>query len=265
MSGIEPVLRTLSTGVTARPRLTHYDTVDGFPERIELSGRVLLNWVHKAANLLREEFDLEPGARVVVDLPAGHWRAAYWALAAWAVGACVVVPSPEMAASDSSTDTDSPAQDADVVVSRDAGDGATWPPRVVVTLAALARRHPDGVPQGAFDEAAVLSTYGDVFDDGAEPDPDAPALVTAGADGEEIVSTFAELSASGAGSGAGSGAEANERVLLVDPSDAAATLRTLLHTWAADGSVVVSRSEAQSPEEDALQRLADSEGITRRA
>lgn len=245
MSGIDPVLKTLSTGVTAAPRLTHYDTHDGIPERIELSGRVLINWVDKAANLLREEFDAEPGTRVALDLPAGHWRAVYWALATWAVGATLVVPE------------QGEADDADVVVSQAPGEASQWPPRVVVTLAALARRHPDGVPQGAFDEAAVLSTYGDVFDDLVAADPDEPALVN----GAETV-TFDDL-------GSAPGAQASaERVLLVDPDDPAAALSTMLATWAADGSVVVVRRAHDTADPDgadeALRRIEETEGVTRR-
>ena len=247
MSGIDHVLTTLSTGVTARPRLTHYDTRDGIPERIELSGRVLVNWVNKAANLLREEFDAEPGTRVALDLPAGHWRAVYWALATWAVGATLVVPEPGQ----------DEADDADVIVSQAPGEASQWPPRVVVTLAALARRHPDGVPQGAFDEAAVLSTYGDVFDDIAAVDPDEPALVS----GAETV-TFDDL---GPAPGAGAGAE---RVLLLDPDDPAAILGTMLATWAADGSVVVVRRTHDTADpnatDEALRRIEETEGVTRR-
>ena len=65
------------------PRLTWY-AADG--ERIELSGRVLANWVAKTANLLREEFDVEPGTAVRVELP-GHWRRVVVELAVSALGA----------------------------------------------------------------------------------------------------------------------------------------------------------------------------------
>lgn len=260
MSGIESVVATLSSGVTARPRLTHYDSVDGVPERIELSGRVLLNWVSKAANLLREEFDAEPGTRVAIDLPAGHWRAAYWALATWAVGATVLVVEPGAA--------DSPSvAAADVIVSTDPGStdlggSAAWPPRVVVTPAALARRHPQGVPAGAFDEAAVLATYGDVFDDMDSPGPDEPALVAVRTGGDEDVLTFAELGAASAGGVPGS----PERLLLLVPTDPVTALTSLLATWAGDGSVVVSRSAPGAPPTEAeVALLEQSEGVTRRA
>ena len=76
-----------------RPRVTVYDDTDSPTrgERIELSARVLANWVAKAANLLRDDLDAGPGSVVLLDLPP-HWRTLYWAFAAWSVGACVEVP-----------------------------------------------------------------------------------------------------------------------------------------------------------------------------
>ena len=77
-----------------RPRITVYDDTDSPTrgERIELSARVLANWVAKAANLLRDDLDVGPGSVVLLDLPP-HWRTLYWAFAAWSVGACVEVPA----------------------------------------------------------------------------------------------------------------------------------------------------------------------------
>ena len=42
-------------------------------ERIELSGRVLMNWVDKSANLLVEECELESGEGFDLQAPL-HWR-----------------------------------------------------------------------------------------------------------------------------------------------------------------------------------------------
>src|SRR6478735_9054066 len=86
------VLARLFAADATRPRLTWYDDEPGptAGERIELSARVLTNWVAKAANLLQDDLSAEPGTTVGLDLPA-HWRAVYWALAAWSVGAEVVV------------------------------------------------------------------------------------------------------------------------------------------------------------------------------
>jgi uncharacterized protein (TIGR03089 family) len=67
----------------ARPLLTFHDHATG--ERTELSVATFANWVAKTANLLRDELDLPPGARVRVDLPL-HWQAAVWLQACWALG-----------------------------------------------------------------------------------------------------------------------------------------------------------------------------------
>lgn len=87
------VLEQLTTDHPQSPRLTCFD--DQRTERIELSGAVLVNWISKAANVLQEEFDVEPGSIVAIDLPTGHWRTLYWALAAWAVGASVALDAHE--------------------------------------------------------------------------------------------------------------------------------------------------------------------------
>ena len=88
------LLRRLVSADPGRPRITVYDDTDSPTrgERIELSARVLANWVAKAANLLRDDLDVGPGSVVLLDLPP-HWRTLYWAFAAWSVGACVEVPA----------------------------------------------------------------------------------------------------------------------------------------------------------------------------
>src|SRR6187549_3516723 len=87
------LLRRLVAADPGRPRITVYDDTESATrgERVELSARVLANWVAKAANLLQDDLDLGPGAVVVLDLPP-HWRTLYWALAVWSVGGCVEVP-----------------------------------------------------------------------------------------------------------------------------------------------------------------------------
>lgn len=139
----------------ARPRVTFYDDSPGPTkgERIELSGKVLANWVNKAANLLQEDLDAGPGTRVRIDLPAAHWRTVYWALAVWAVGATVV------------TDGDADLRIAD-----------SAPADVVVTLAALSRAH-QGDVGGGIDEAKELATYADRFAPWATADDTTAALV----------------------------------------------------------------------------------------
>lgn len=71
----------------ARPLITHYDDATG--SRVELSGATLRNWAAKTANWLVDEYDVEPGGRVAVSLPA-HWQTAGVLLGAWWCGAEVV-------------------------------------------------------------------------------------------------------------------------------------------------------------------------------
>jgi len=76
------LMTTLRSGHATSPRLTWYGPDS---ERVELSGRVLDNWVAKTSNLLQDELDAEPGMRLNLDLPA-HWKSMIWALAAWLLG-----------------------------------------------------------------------------------------------------------------------------------------------------------------------------------
>lgn len=54
-------------------------------ERVELSGRVLENWVAKTANMLVEECEAAPGTRICLELPV-HWRSVVLALASLRTG-----------------------------------------------------------------------------------------------------------------------------------------------------------------------------------
>lgn len=216
-----------------RPRLTWYDDEPGPTqgERIELSARVLANWVAKAGNLLQDDVAAEPGTTVGLDLP-GHWRSVYWAMAAWAVGATVV--------------TGEDAREADVLVTDDPERAATHGgDAILVTLAALARSHPGaGLAPGAVDEARELSTHGDVFAPLADPEPGDLALV---ADGLSI--TYGDLVDPGRPWG--------ERPRLAVAGALQVVLPAVLAAWSADGSVVLSRGTPP----DAPARAA-AEGVT---
>ena len=94
LTGMRTPASVLADLVRATPpvrRVTFYDDAPGPTrgERIELSGRVLANWVDKAANALRTSTTPHPARVVRLDLPTLHWRTAYWALAMWSVGATV--------------------------------------------------------------------------------------------------------------------------------------------------------------------------------
>lgn len=84
-----PVDRLLATALRndpSGPFLTFYDDATG--ERVELSLTSLENWVAKTANLLVDEFDLEPDEPVTVDLPP-HWQTAVIVLAVGLAGGVV--------------------------------------------------------------------------------------------------------------------------------------------------------------------------------
>lgn len=236
MSTPSSVLATLLRTDPARPRITFYEDTDGPTrgERIELSGKVLANWVNKAANALQDEFDLGPGSTVRLDLPP-HWRSVYWAMAAWSVGATVVVGGDD-------------GDDADLLVTDDPAAAEDAPgAAVLVTLAALARRSPDASPDAtAMDEARELSTYGDQFTAWDEPDEDAPALRSAGA--EAAYGAVVE----------DRGWERGVRVHL-SGGDLGRVLTAALSAWAADGSVVLTRGELN---DEARSHRVATEGIT---
>ncbi|MGN6611359.1 MAG: TIGR03089 family protein [Angustibacter sp.] len=230
MSRAADLSQTLAASDPTRPRLTWYDDADGPTrgERIELSGRVLANWVAKAANLLTDELGVERGDVVVIDLPA-HWRAVYWALAAWRVGAVVALE---------------PDSRAVAVVTEQPQDTAIAPgARVVaVSLPALARGWSGRALDGALDEAADLLSQPDVFEPFDEPDDGDDALL---AGGEPL--TAGELDERCAQRAAEVGWSQGERVALVPSpgarvgADGGALLVDLLATWSVDGSVVLVR------------------------
>ena len=233
------VLATMLQADPARPRITFYEETPGptCGERIELSGKVLANWVNKAANALQDEFDVSPGSTVRLDLPP-HWRSVYWAMATWSVGATVVVGAPAAGGS----------SDEDVLVTTDPVAAEEAPnDAVLVTLAALARKSPDAEAAGtAMDEARELSTYGDRFTAWQEPTDVQVALRAHGNDtayGDVVTDR---------------GWEPGVRLHL-DGTDLADVLTAALSAWAVDGSVVLTRGEL---DDDARAHRAQTEGIT---
>lgn len=222
------ILTALVREDATRPRLTWYgdDT-----ERIELSARVLENWVAKAANLLVEEADLQPGDTVRLDLPPGHWRAAYWAMGVWSCGGTLRL--------------DDAAADVLITSDRAIAAASADPVRVLVTPAALARTFPGEVPGGVVDEAAELATYGDRFVPSEEPDDGGPALVAA----DGTVWSYSALVPDRPVAGV-------RRHLDATKGDAADRLRHMLAVWASRGSLVVTNGGGSS-----LEQLLESEGV----
>ncbi|MFV0252356.1 MAG: TIGR03089 family protein [Beutenbergiaceae bacterium] len=149
------VLSMLESWEPSAPRLTWYGDGD---ERVELSGKVLRNWVIKAANLLSMEADVQPDSVVLLDLPA-HWRQLVWALAAWTLGAQVQL-----------SDDAPPMGTADVIVSS-APQHRSAEIVIAVPLPALARSWEGELPAGALDGAAELMGQPDEPLFGPEPGP----------------------------------------------------------------------------------------------
>jgi uncharacterized protein (TIGR03089 family) len=232
------VLAEILRSDPARPRITFYEDTPGPTqgERIELSGKVVNNWISKAGNALQDEYDLGPGSVVRLALPP-HWRAIYWAFAVWSVGGTV-----DCAGSAA----------PDLVVCDDPDLAATLDPApldiVVVTLAALARVHPDALPGGSMDEARELATYGDQLVARVDPAPEDLALITAkgSAAYKSVVPqrdwpTGARVSLSG---------------------DLAQVLESTLAVWALDGSVVLARNGQIAAGGGAKAERLASEGVT---
>ena len=191
MSIATKVLDLLTGDEPNQPRLTWYGPDD---ERVELSGRVLANWVTKATNLLVEEGEVEPGSRVLLDVPV-HWRALVWAMATWCAGGELVLPAEDDFADEDDHTHDDPyepdltdaeeddededdvdnyldeddsvfvpdetAEEPDIAVTSRPGGAPSAGLVLVVALPALAMHVEDPIPDGAVDAAAALMTYGD--------------------------------------------------------------------------------------------------------
>ncbi|GGH89973.1 TIGR03089 family protein [Arthrobacter liuii] len=204
------LMGSLRSGNSTAPRLTWYGPDS---ERVELSGRVLDNWVAKTSNLLQDELDAEPGMRLRLALPA-HWKAMVWALAGWQLGLETVLdggPADFMA-------TDNPGGAMD-----------QYDAVIAVALPALAMRWPGDLPAGCLDYAAEVRSHGDVFMPHTDPDPSSPALTHQGraVPHGELITGFA--------------CPHTEGVRLHVPADSGleSALANALGAWQQGGSVVM--------------------------
>jgi uncharacterized protein (TIGR03089 family) len=231
------LLAPAATGSNAaRPLMTYYDDATG--ERVELSGTTTANWAAKAANLLRDECDLEPGGRVAVLLPA-HWQTAAALLAAWWCGAEVV---------------GEPADAEWVLCDADRLDRAlaAGPDGVVAfSLHAFGVGVP-GLPAGVVDFASEIRTQGDEFVPLASVPDTAPALAGASvADVAALARTRAADLGLGPGDRVLSTLEWDTRDGLVDG---------LLAVLAAGASLV----QVRHPDPARLDARAEAERVNRR-
>ncbi|MBY4404703.1 TIGR03089 family protein [Rhodococcus fascians] len=130
----------------AGPRITYYDDATG--ERVEVSAVTLANWAAKTANLLRDEFALDQGARVCVLLPA-HWQTAAVLLGIWWTGGEVVLGADDSA-------------DLALVHGDRLDDAPDVDEVLVLSLDAFGKAVPD-LPLGMTDYATSVRVHGDQF------------------------------------------------------------------------------------------------------
>lgn len=187
---------SLGTWATARAASTSPALTDVSrpPARVELSGRVLVNWWAKDVGLLENEFSLGPGVLVLFRTPA-HWRTLPLALAALSLGATVL------------DSRDISAADVDLLITHqpNAGDALDAPELLAVTLETLAVDFGSTLPAGAIDHAAEVRGYPDRLD--LVEVTAAKARWSLGADTEHSQGTLSEFLALAAAEGA-SGASA---------------------------------------------------------
>lgn len=137
-------------------------------ERVELSGRVLVNWVEKSASLLVDELDVESGQLITIS-PRQHWRLVVLTLAALRVGASVRFG-------------ENSADDAAVHAALEGHFNADVPAENVLAVAtpALAFACAEPVPGPAIDFCAEVRSFPDVYMGMEEPQDGDDALSEAG-------------------------------------------------------------------------------------
>lgn len=221
------LMNSLRSGNSTAPRLTWYGP-EG--ERVELSGRVLDNWVAKTSNLLQDELDAGPGMKIRLALPA-HWKTMVWALASWQLGLETVLDGGGadflVTADPDRLNGGTPGQDP--------ADG-TYDAVIAVALPALAMRWPGELAGGCLDYAAEVRLHGDVFLAHADPDPLARAI--SGSDGREhlqqdLLERFAASHDDGV------------RLHIPAGDGLEAALANALGAWKQDGSVVITHPDVQ--------------------
>lgn len=132
----------------ARPLVTYLGPGG---ERTELSVRTYENNVAKAANLLRDDADLQPGGAVTLRLPA-HWQTSVWLGAAALVGGVAWI--------------DGPVDDPEVeiaVLGPDAIGDERAPLTLATALHPLGMPFPEPLPSGVLDAAVEVRAHGDRF------------------------------------------------------------------------------------------------------
>lgn len=217
---VPSILSTLRTEQATSPALIWYGP-EG--ERVELSGRVLDNWVAKTSNFLTEELDAEPGTTVELDLPV-HWKSLVWALAAWQTG-CTLSLSAGIPADVRATAAEvHPRFPGELVAS--------------VALPALAMAWPGDLPAGTIDYTAEVRSFADTY---AGPEASGPDAALASAPGEDAVPFSAVIRRP----------EDGAPQILLAPAAAgmAKVLGAALGVWAAGGTLVLTGEGVEASEQ----------------
>jgi uncharacterized protein (TIGR03089 family) len=221
----DALLRRAVLAEPGRPFVTYYDDATG--DRVELSLATFDNWVAKTAGLLRDGLDVQPGDRVLLEVPL-HWQSLALICACWTCGAVVDVGGLAAYA------------DGDVVVTGadTAGEAAALGAAelVVLSLRPLGGPSAGTLPPGATDHGREVPTYPDRYA-GAGLPPGRPALVDGAAvrSATEVVSSAAERAGAwGVGPGA--------RVLTTGALRGDGLAAALTVPLAVGGSVVLCRN-----------------------
>lgn len=259
-STVPLLLQALRTDNPTAPRLTWYGPDS---ERVELSGRVLENWIAKTANFLVDELDGEPGTTVAVEIPV-HWRSFVWLLAIWAVGGTALSQCPTsgakvhaMADAGASHPNIVATTAPDAAIARAEKAGRS-PFIVAVALPALAMRWTEPLPADALDYSGGVRAHADVFYPNETPEDDTIAWESPmrSLSYAELM-TAAPLAADGAALKLPAPGTAGRRVLLAAANGWDSVVPAALHTWAGGGSVVL-----LDPTVEATEHLRTMENVT---
>lgn len=215
------MLKELLSADPSVPRLTCYDETTG--GRTDLSAITLDNWASKIANMLHDEFDLEPGDTAWIDLPP-IWQAA-----------CIVVGA-ERAGVEL-------ADDDPMVVFTTVGKLSEWEEKFPDAYLAAVTDDPFGrgvvetggdIPPGVVDFGPEVRLHPDAYI-GAGPGP-----------GQVLLDDLspADLAERARGVAAAAGLDAGARVISAGwdgGPGADEWIRSVLAAWSVGGAAVVVR------------------------
>lgn len=236
----------LMRGAAQQPLVTFYDDATG--ERVEFSRRTFDNWTAKTANLLVDGLGVQPGGRVVLDLPL-HWQTAVWIFASWWTGQEVVLGRGRDGSGQNGPEHDGPEDG--IWVTDDPAAAPDWPEEVVgLSLDAMGAPLKNA-PAWVTDYAVEVRAYGDRFSPYVHAGPHLSVTNTTFTKSQldtEINSYLQEHRL-----------HADDRVLVATPFTTAERLISgLLAPLRAEGSVILCRNLDQ----DLVQHRIETEHVT---